>query len=488
MKPWTLHEAPPDSPKKWAVRVPNMANRSGPSEGKTVLFGARGYEDFTLHHDVERRERYRARHQNDRLDDPYAPGFWSMWVLWGESPDLATAFKDAVRKAKHLLEKNMPRENGKTEPRNPRWSNITDKMLKAARAAVLQVVKGTPTLRVAPLVRDATQRTQTYNFLLSNGVYDVTGELLSSLKGKTIETLGGYLAFDIYVYKRFPPYDEELQGNVYVLLDADGEVLATSTKDGEAKETFMQVIQKAQGGASTSTDWVSALTQAALKACGLKVGSVELMMYQNREGASSIDVGEYDVDGEGWQFHTALPVTRLVKGRTVTLLVHGYDGVDECGDPAFDENLGPQTVQVSVQPTGAFTVKRKNPMELLLLNPTAPRELPLHLLPTLMNDLSIPKPWRTRFMQGLQQEWDACAQADDVELHDLPSLGVLVVQHLRENADYYRQPRSNPASVVHSAREEHLWERAKSIAAQQGHPEDFAYIMGIFTKMNAPTE
>lgn len=103
---WTLHEAPPDSPKKWAVRVPTSSGR-----GKVVLFGARGYEDFTTHHDVERRERYRTRHQHDRLDDPYAPGFWSMWALWGESDDLDTAFAAAVRNAKQLTEKTMARKN-----------------------------------------------------------------------------------------------------------------------------------------------------------------------------------------------------------------------------------------------------------------------------------------------------------------------------------------------------------------------------------------
>lgn len=95
---WTLYEAPLASDKKWAVRVPTPSGR-----GKTVLFGGRGYEDFTTHHDIERRERYRTRHQRDRLDDPYAPGFWSMWALWGESDDLDEAFADAVSRAKQIL-------------------------------------------------------------------------------------------------------------------------------------------------------------------------------------------------------------------------------------------------------------------------------------------------------------------------------------------------------------------------------------------------
>jgi hypothetical protein len=109
---WTLYEAPPDSPKKWVVRVPTASGR-----GKEVAFGARGYEDFTTHHDVERRERYRTRHQRDRLDDPYAPGFWSMWALWGDSDDLDTAFADAVKRAKKILKKIG--EPAMTRRRNP---------------------------------------------------------------------------------------------------------------------------------------------------------------------------------------------------------------------------------------------------------------------------------------------------------------------------------------------------------------------------------
>lgn len=105
---WTLHKAPSDSPKKWAVRVPTESG-----SGKTVLFGARGYEDFTMHHDIERRERYRTRHQRDRLDDPYAPGFWAMWALWGESDDLETAFADAVRRAKRLLSRKNPQHEAR---------------------------------------------------------------------------------------------------------------------------------------------------------------------------------------------------------------------------------------------------------------------------------------------------------------------------------------------------------------------------------------
>jgi len=138
---WTLHEAPPDSPKKWAVRVPTASGK-----GKTVLFGARGYEDFTTHGDVERRERYRTRHQHDRIDDPYAPGFWSMWALWGESANLDTSFANAVRKAKNLMEKTMPRKNPVREPFNfthygEYASRLTDDQLHHAIIDALNALK-----------------------------------------------------------------------------------------------------------------------------------------------------------------------------------------------------------------------------------------------------------------------------------------------------------------------------------------------------------
>lgn len=70
-----------------------------PSGGtKKVSFGAVGYEDYTIHKDKARRENYRTRHQHDRIDDPTYPGFWSWWVLWGESSNLQTALRDTLRK------------------------------------------------------------------------------------------------------------------------------------------------------------------------------------------------------------------------------------------------------------------------------------------------------------------------------------------------------------------------------------------------------
>ena len=50
--------------------------------GKTVNFGYKPMEDYLIHGDNKRRERYRARHRNDKIHDPNYPGFWSWSILW----------------------------------------------------------------------------------------------------------------------------------------------------------------------------------------------------------------------------------------------------------------------------------------------------------------------------------------------------------------------------------------------------------------------
>ena len=86
------------SGKKWQVRVPTKNGR-----GKTVIFGDAKMEDYTIHHNKDRRANYRRRHMHDRINDPYAAGFWSWWSLWGESTDLKKAHAAAVAKAKKIL-------------------------------------------------------------------------------------------------------------------------------------------------------------------------------------------------------------------------------------------------------------------------------------------------------------------------------------------------------------------------------------------------
>lgn len=56
---------------------------------RLVKFGLRGMEDYTQHHDKERRANYLARSagikdKDGKLtkDDPFSPNYWARRVLW----------------------------------------------------------------------------------------------------------------------------------------------------------------------------------------------------------------------------------------------------------------------------------------------------------------------------------------------------------------------------------------------------------------------
>ena len=58
---------------------------------KTIHFGAKGMDDYTITGDKEQRERYRTRHNKDlATGDPSRAGFLSYYILWGNSTNLQT--------------------------------------------------------------------------------------------------------------------------------------------------------------------------------------------------------------------------------------------------------------------------------------------------------------------------------------------------------------------------------------------------------------
>ena len=87
----SVYELPADDRKKYAAVF------SVNGEPKKVKFGARGYEDYTTHHDKIRRDSYRSRHQHDHLDNPLSPGALSYYILWGDSTDIETNIHHFVR-------------------------------------------------------------------------------------------------------------------------------------------------------------------------------------------------------------------------------------------------------------------------------------------------------------------------------------------------------------------------------------------------------
>jgi hypothetical protein len=60
--------------KKFAVVLPN---------NRIIKFGASGYQDYTMHHDTERKRRYIKRHQaRENWNNISKAGTWSRYILW----------------------------------------------------------------------------------------------------------------------------------------------------------------------------------------------------------------------------------------------------------------------------------------------------------------------------------------------------------------------------------------------------------------------
>ena len=83
-------EASPRKEKKWRATF---------KDGSHTDFGDASMEDYTQHHDKQRRENYQSRHKKDlNTGDPKRAGFLSYYILWGSSTSIAknlAAYKKA---------------------------------------------------------------------------------------------------------------------------------------------------------------------------------------------------------------------------------------------------------------------------------------------------------------------------------------------------------------------------------------------------------
>lgn len=80
--------------KKWMIII--KYKKYNELKTCTVHFGAKGYEDYTIHKDIIRKKRYINRHEkreNWTFDGICTPGFWSRWLLWNK-PTLIDSIKD----------------------------------------------------------------------------------------------------------------------------------------------------------------------------------------------------------------------------------------------------------------------------------------------------------------------------------------------------------------------------------------------------------
>ena len=64
-------------------------------DGRTIHFGAAGYQDYTTHKDPERKARYLARHSGEDWSEAgvNTAGFWARWLLWNR-PSLQASIRD----------------------------------------------------------------------------------------------------------------------------------------------------------------------------------------------------------------------------------------------------------------------------------------------------------------------------------------------------------------------------------------------------------
>ena len=68
----------PNPKKKWRATFENNGRE------KHTDFGDSSMEDYTQHHDDQRRENYRSRHHKDlKTGDPSRAGYLSYYILWG---------------------------------------------------------------------------------------------------------------------------------------------------------------------------------------------------------------------------------------------------------------------------------------------------------------------------------------------------------------------------------------------------------------------
>jgi hypothetical protein len=84
-----------DGKHKWVGVFTNPATK----DERRVSFGAKGYEDYTQHHDKLRRENYLSRHRaRENWNDPQTAGALSKWILWGESTSLPVNVRSFKRR------------------------------------------------------------------------------------------------------------------------------------------------------------------------------------------------------------------------------------------------------------------------------------------------------------------------------------------------------------------------------------------------------
>ena len=106
--------------KKWSVKVGD----------KTVNFGAKGYQDFTMHKDESRKKLYIQRHQaNEDWKNVKTAGFWSRWLLWNK-PTIQQSIDDIENKFSLNIIRGKNNDDGKKQSAKKRTKKSNKIKLK----------------------------------------------------------------------------------------------------------------------------------------------------------------------------------------------------------------------------------------------------------------------------------------------------------------------------------------------------------------------
>ena len=71
------------------------------NDTKKIHFGAKLYEDYTIHGDDKRKKAYLARHKHDNAQNPLYAGFYATNLLWNK-PTLKESIQSTNNKFKNL--------------------------------------------------------------------------------------------------------------------------------------------------------------------------------------------------------------------------------------------------------------------------------------------------------------------------------------------------------------------------------------------------
>lgn len=87
----------PKNNKKKYVAYFRFEKTPGKHKIKTIYFGQNPYEDYTIHKDDKRKQKYLSRHKNEDWNNPVSAGTLARYILWNKKT-LTASINDYKKK------------------------------------------------------------------------------------------------------------------------------------------------------------------------------------------------------------------------------------------------------------------------------------------------------------------------------------------------------------------------------------------------------